>query len=265
MEQTFDISSLISCLYKLKSENQCLDEKLRNLTQKRDHLISVNSRLAIPLNGLDSNCWDAGGNNQLTSTANNSIATNASTLNKSNETAANLFFNQNALNQQSNFSSSIHNTATQATSTPSPNQTQKQTAGNPNASSNHSNFFNLNCVNNNINSSLNNQSFKPSLDLNSNASFFDSTLKQTTASGNFHFNNGLFQAVNGQFNLTNTSSPSKLNTSFNNSLTSSANNSNLLTPQLFQNFLQNPQAFTQLNQQTVQNSVQMMNGSQSKR
>lgn len=289
MEQTFDISSLISCLYKLKSENRCLDEKLRFLTQKRDHLISANSRLALPLNlnGLE-NSWDSSNNQQLTSTINNALAinnsANSSTLtnNKLNETPTNLFgFNHQTTLTQPNFSSihnaSIHNASTNVTSTSMTNQTQSKSTSNPPTSTtnltpnNHaSNFFNLtNCVNNN---SLSNQNFK-TLDLNSNlnASFFDSSgLKQTSTNNSYSsFKNGanqLYQVVNGQFNLTNqnTSSPSKLNTSFNNSLsnTSATANNNLISPQLIQNYLQNQQAFSQLNQQTVQNSS--MN-SQSKR
>lgn len=253
--QFFDISSLISSLYQLKSENRFLDEKLKGLTQRRDHLIAVNSILSMPLssaalpNSLDNL-------NQL------AIATaNSSTLNTpSNDqtSATNLFFsNQNALNQQQNFSS-IHNNTT-ATSTPSPNTNSQQKS---HSQSNHSNFFNLNHVNN-LNGSLNNQTYNnKSIDLNSNLSnsFLElnnqlsnststnnsSNLKQQT--NNFSFNNGLFQAVNGQFNNsltglnnTTTSSPSKLN-QFNGSLTNSANN-NLLQSQIFQNIYQNSQAF----------------------
>lgn len=274
MEQSqfFDISSLISCLFQLKSENRTLEEKLKSLKQKRDHLIAVNSRLSIPLNGLDN--WDSSNNGQLALASSNSITNNSTNTSNSathnnNDAATNLFYqNQNTL--AANFSS-IHNAST---STPSPTTSQqKQSQSNS--------FFNLNNLNvNNINSSLNNQSFNlsnsKSLDLNSNLNntFFDATnLKQQTPTpaNNFHYNNnGLFQAVNGQFNLnsnlssaSNTSSPSKLTASFNNSLTNSANNSNLLPTQLFQNFLQNQSHAFSLNQQTVQNTV--LNGNQSKR
>lgn len=138
MEQNFDVTSLISCLYKLKSENRELDERLRALTTKRDHLISVNSRLSIPLNAMSGaiNGLDGNTANQLTSTL---VAAN-STLNKSNE-ASNLFFNQNALNQPPNqFSSSSTNNPIQtATSTPSPlSQAQQQQTKQQQQTNNHS-------------------------------------------------------------------------------------------------------------------------------
>lgn len=308
--QFYDIASLVSCLHKLKSENRSLDEKLKSLTYRRDQLISVNSRLAIPcttlnaINGLDG--WDSNISSLLAN--GNAIASSGATSNGNsaaphsvaNDSASlpttNLFANypnQNVLTQ-ANFSA-IHNAAT-STSSPSPTTgNQSKAASN---SSTAQNYFgaltnSLTNVNNAINSSLSNQSFGQllnngkSLDLNSNlsSSFYDqaNSLKQQreSAANSFHFaaNNGLYQTVNGQLlnlnsnlsgnlnsnlnsNLTNnltsasnTSSPSKLSASFNNSLTSSAGNSNL-SPQLFQSFLQqsSQNAFS-LSQQSVQNSV----------
>ncbi|XP_053206156.1 protein AF-17-like isoform X2 [Panonychus citri] len=53
MEQSqhFDVASLLSCLHQLRSENERLEEKVRHLVARRDHLIAVNSRLSLPLNG----------------------------------------------------------------------------------------------------------------------------------------------------------------------------------------------------------------------
>ncbi|VVC38726.1 Hypothetical protein CINCED_3A021786 [Cinara cedri] len=47
--QHFDIASLLTCLYQLKSENVNLEEELDGYTRRRDHLLAVNARLAIPL------------------------------------------------------------------------------------------------------------------------------------------------------------------------------------------------------------------------
>lgn len=47
----YDIASLLSCLSQLKEHNERLEERLRNLTSRREHLLTVNSRLALPLNG----------------------------------------------------------------------------------------------------------------------------------------------------------------------------------------------------------------------
>lgn len=49
--QHFDVASLLSCLHQLRSENDRLEEKVRLLVARRDHLIAVNSRLSLPLNG----------------------------------------------------------------------------------------------------------------------------------------------------------------------------------------------------------------------
>uniref|UniRef100_T1IZ57 PHD-type domain-containing protein n=1 Tax=Strigamia maritima TaxID=126957 RepID=T1IZ57_STRMM len=48
--QHFDIASLLSCLHQLRMENQRLEERVNNLITRRDHLLAVNSRLAVPLN-----------------------------------------------------------------------------------------------------------------------------------------------------------------------------------------------------------------------
>uniref|UniRef100_A0A336MJK6 CSON000776 protein n=1 Tax=Culicoides sonorensis TaxID=179676 RepID=A0A336MJK6_CULSO len=48
--QHFDIASLLSCLHQLKSENIRIEEHVTNLVARRDHLLAVNARLAIPLN-----------------------------------------------------------------------------------------------------------------------------------------------------------------------------------------------------------------------
>ncbi|CAH0578408.1 unnamed protein product [Chrysodeixis includens] len=47
--QHFDIASLLSCLHQLRTENVRLEEHVGNLLQRRDHLLAVNARLAIPL------------------------------------------------------------------------------------------------------------------------------------------------------------------------------------------------------------------------
>lgn len=44
------VASLLSCLYQLRSENVRLEEHVNNLIARRDHLLAVNARLAIPLN-----------------------------------------------------------------------------------------------------------------------------------------------------------------------------------------------------------------------
>lgn len=43
------VASLLTCLYQLKSENVNLEEELATYTRRRDHLLAVNARLAIPL------------------------------------------------------------------------------------------------------------------------------------------------------------------------------------------------------------------------
>ncbi|KAK3912133.1 Zinc finger protein zfp-1 [Frankliniella fusca] len=47
--QHFDIASLLTCLHQLRSENTRLEEHIRKLQARRDHLLAVNARLAIPL------------------------------------------------------------------------------------------------------------------------------------------------------------------------------------------------------------------------
>lgn len=47
--QHFDVASLLSCLYQLKNENVVLEKELATTTRRRDHLLAVNARLAIPL------------------------------------------------------------------------------------------------------------------------------------------------------------------------------------------------------------------------
>lgn len=47
--QHFDIASLLSCLHQLRTENVRLEEHVGSLLQRRDHLLAVNARLAIPL------------------------------------------------------------------------------------------------------------------------------------------------------------------------------------------------------------------------
>ncbi|XP_015188940.1 PREDICTED: protein AF-10-like isoform X2 [Polistes dominula] len=47
--QHFDIASLLSCLHQLRAENVRLEEHVNSLLQRRDHLLAVNARLAIPL------------------------------------------------------------------------------------------------------------------------------------------------------------------------------------------------------------------------
>ncbi|CAK1554762.1 unnamed protein product [Leptosia nina] len=52
--QHFDIASLLSCLHQLRTENVRLEEHVGNLLQRRDHLLAVNARLAIPLTAVTS-------------------------------------------------------------------------------------------------------------------------------------------------------------------------------------------------------------------
>ncbi|KAG8236902.1 hypothetical protein J437_LFUL015228 [Ladona fulva] len=47
--QHFDIASLLTCLHQLRAENLRLEEHVSSLLQRRDHLLAVNARLAIPL------------------------------------------------------------------------------------------------------------------------------------------------------------------------------------------------------------------------
>lgn len=47
----FTVASLLSCLHQLRAENLRLEEHVSALLQRRDHLLAVNARLAIPLTG----------------------------------------------------------------------------------------------------------------------------------------------------------------------------------------------------------------------
>lgn len=49
-ELNIAVASLLSCLHQLRSENIRLEEHVNNLVARRDHLLAVNARLAIPLN-----------------------------------------------------------------------------------------------------------------------------------------------------------------------------------------------------------------------
>ena len=49
--QHYDIASLLSCLHQIRQENERLEERLRLLSSRREHLLTVNARLALPLNG----------------------------------------------------------------------------------------------------------------------------------------------------------------------------------------------------------------------
>lgn len=46
---SFTVASLLSCLHQLRAENLRLEEHVNSLLQRRDHLLAVNARLAIPL------------------------------------------------------------------------------------------------------------------------------------------------------------------------------------------------------------------------
>jgi protein AF-17/10 len=49
LEICFTVASLLSCLHQLKIENSRLEEHINGLVSRRDHLLAVNARLAIPL------------------------------------------------------------------------------------------------------------------------------------------------------------------------------------------------------------------------
>uniref|UniRef100_A0A2C9JU55 PHD-type domain-containing protein n=1 Tax=Biomphalaria glabrata TaxID=6526 RepID=A0A2C9JU55_BIOGL len=51
--QHFDISSLLNCLHRLKAENHSLEDQVRELTSRRNHLMAVNARLTLPLSLYD--------------------------------------------------------------------------------------------------------------------------------------------------------------------------------------------------------------------
>lgn len=42
------VASLLRCLNQLKTENARLEESIKVLTSRRDHLLAVNARLALP-------------------------------------------------------------------------------------------------------------------------------------------------------------------------------------------------------------------------
>ncbi|KAL7301329.1 hypothetical protein TKK_0006065 [Trichogramma kaykai] len=71
--QHFDIASLLSCLHQLRAENLRLEENITSLLQRRDHLLAVNARLAIPLTSPSSN------NSSHTSIVENGVPSNSST------------------------------------------------------------------------------------------------------------------------------------------------------------------------------------------
>ncbi|XP_014782469.1 protein AF-10 isoform X2 [Octopus bimaculoides] len=51
--QHFDIASLLSFLHQLKTENRRLEDCIKSLTARRDHLLALNARLALPLSALN--------------------------------------------------------------------------------------------------------------------------------------------------------------------------------------------------------------------
>ncbi|RWS26861.1 protein AF-10-like protein [Leptotrombidium deliense] len=53
--QHFDVASLLSCLHQLRAENERLEERVRQLISRREHLLAVNARLSHPLNGALNN------------------------------------------------------------------------------------------------------------------------------------------------------------------------------------------------------------------
>ncbi|KAL3832772.1 hypothetical protein ACJMK2_024386 [Sinanodonta woodiana] len=52
--QHFDIASLLNCLHQLKSENGRLEDYVKTLVSRRDHLLAVNARLSLPYSITDS-------------------------------------------------------------------------------------------------------------------------------------------------------------------------------------------------------------------
>lgn len=52
------VASLLSCLHQLRAENVRLEDHVNNLVARRDHLLAVNARLAIPLNQASSSSGD---------------------------------------------------------------------------------------------------------------------------------------------------------------------------------------------------------------
>lgn len=49
------VASLLSCLHQLKIENSRLEDHINGLVSRRDHLLAVNARLAIPLSQPSTN------------------------------------------------------------------------------------------------------------------------------------------------------------------------------------------------------------------
>lgn len=43
-----DIAQLLNCITKIQQDNQKLEVELQELTSRRDHLVSINARLALP-------------------------------------------------------------------------------------------------------------------------------------------------------------------------------------------------------------------------
>ena len=44
----FSVASLLNCLHQLKNENHRLEDHVKSLTARRDHLLAVNARLSVP-------------------------------------------------------------------------------------------------------------------------------------------------------------------------------------------------------------------------
>lgn len=47
----FTVASLMNCLHHLKKDNTDLEDRVKALTLRRDHLLAVNARLAVPTDG----------------------------------------------------------------------------------------------------------------------------------------------------------------------------------------------------------------------
>lgn len=75
--QPFDIASLLSCLYQLKNDNERLDKNVSQLVARINHLLSVNSRLSLPLNSTLAS--------SPLNSANHSSIMNSSTVNTSHQ------------------------------------------------------------------------------------------------------------------------------------------------------------------------------------
>ncbi|XP_014665170.1 PREDICTED: uncharacterized protein F54F2.2, isoform a-like isoform X2 [Priapulus caudatus] len=70
MEQSqhFDIASLLSCLHQLRAENHRLEELVSSLSARRDHLLAVNARLAVPNNSQASSTMSEPRNTRINNT-----------------------------------------------------------------------------------------------------------------------------------------------------------------------------------------------------